>query len=200
MKKKTAIAWSIGILMFGLLMLVLGYQYGADYFAGNSQEWITRSYGEPPMVLTTPAPLRTTDLDREAPADMKKLIKNAQTFMYTPDQGLQLLLNSVEYQKEISINIEGAIDGAIYTLGNQQGVSGLNYEEQPLQINQLSGRRLLGTYDRGGRQYHFSNLIFNSDSHLWQLTIIYPTENQVASEAAEKIIASLQIPSLTNKE
>ncbi|MFP4089610.1 MAG: hypothetical protein ACLFT3_04845, partial [Cyclobacteriaceae bacterium] len=132
-----------------------------------------------------------------APADMEKFIKEAQTFIFTPDQGLQVLLNSVEYQPEVNLNPEGAADGAIYTLRNQQGVNDLKYEEEPVEINGLGGKLLNGTYQKAGQVYAFRNLLFNSDTHIWQLTLIYPDENQAAAQAAERIQQSIQIPSLS---
>ena len=199
MKRKTIKALAIGIIVTGSLVFIFTYWMGEEPEGSGinreflNRDWVTEAYGKPPIQLSTPQKLRPTFLEGEGPQNMSQFVKDARSSTFSQESALSILVNTVDYQPGVNTNLEGASEGAIYTLGQQPGVQNLSHEAEDIQIDGLNGKKLKGTYQLRGRSFTFINVLLVDSSHLWQVTIIYPQGDESGAAIADRIVASVDV-------
>lgn len=190
---------ALGIIVFGSLAFLFTFWLGEEPASGGinrqllNTSWVTETYGEPPIRLSTPEKLRSTFLDGEGPQNMKQFIKDARSYTYSKGAALSILVNTVAYQTGVNTNLQGAVEGAIFTLGQQPGIKGLTYETEDVQMNELQGKKVEGTYQVQERAFAFTNLLLTDSSHLWQVTVIHPQGDEHGVAITDRILESVKV-------
>lgn len=191
--------FAIGIVVIGSLIFVFTFWIGEEPESAGinrsllDKTWITETYGEPPVRLSTPEKLRPTFLEGEGPQNMTQFVKDAKSYTYSQGSALSILVNTVEYQPGVSTSLQGAAEGAVYTLGQQPGVQDLSHESDDVQIDGLNGKKLEGSYQLRERRFAFTNLLLTDSSHLWQVTVIHPQGDESGDAITERIIESVEV-------
>lgn len=199
MRKTTIMTLAIGIIVIGSLAFVFTFWLGEEpKSAGINREllntkWVTETYGEPPIRLSTPEKLQSTFLEGEGPQNMTQFVKDARSYTYSQGAALSILVNTVEYRPGVNTSLQGAAEGAIYTLGQQQGVQDLKHETEDIQVNGLNGKKMKGNYQLRARRFAFTNLLLTDSSHLWQVTVIYPQDDDNGKAITERIMDSVEV-------
>ncbi len=199
MRRKTVAVLALGIIVIGSLIFVFIYWLGeTPEGAGINREllrkeWVTAAYGEPPIRLSTPEKLRPTFLEGEGPQNMTQFVKDARSYTFSQGSALSILVNTVKYRPGVNTNLQGAVDGALYTLGQQPGVQNLKHETEDMQLDGLEGKKLEGSYQMRERSFAFTNVLLADSSHLWQVTIIHPQDDESGAAIADRIVESVAI-------
>lgn len=199
MRRNTIIGIALGIIIIGSLVFILTFWLGkAPERVSVSREllqkeWVTAEYGQPPVRVSTPEKLNSTFLEGEGPQNMTEFVKDARSYTYSKGGTLNVLINTVEYRPGVNTNLQGAADGALYTLGQQPGVQNLSHEAEDLQIDGVDATKLQGTYQLREREFAFVNVLMADSSHLWQVTVIHPQGDEGAEAIAERIVASVAV-------
>jgi hypothetical protein len=199
MGRKTIAALAVGIIIIGSLIFVFTYWLGEKPEGSGinrellNKEWVTAVYGEPPIRLSTPEELRPTFLEGEGPQNMTQFVKDARSYTYSQGSALSILVNTVEYRPGVNTNLQGAAEGAIYTLGQQPGVQNLSHETEDIQVGGLSGKKLEGSYQLQERSFAFTNVLMADSSHLWQITVIHPQNDESGAAIADRIVESVEV-------
>ena len=199
MKKKTVWAAAASILLIGSLVFVVAYWLSNEPEAPSinqellDKEWVTAAYGKPALLLSTPRKLRPTFLEGEGPQNMTQYVRDARSYTFSQGTDLSILVNVVEYRPGINTNLQGAVEGAIYTLGQQPGVNNLTHTSEGIQIDGFKGQRIQGQYQMKEKEFAFANVLLADSSHLWQVTVIYPAEDESGAAITDRIVASVRI-------
>lgn len=191
--------FAIGIIVIGSLIFIFTFWIGEEPESAGinrallNKTWVTETYGEPPVRLSTPEKLRPTFLEGEGPQNMTQFVKDARSYTYSRGSALSILVNTVEYRPGVNTSLQGAAEGAVYTLGQQPGVQDLSHESDDVQIDGLNGKKLEGSYQLRERRFAFTNLLLTDSSHLWQVTVIHPQEDENGNAITERIIESVEV-------
>ena len=199
MGRKTIIILAAGIIAIGSLTFIFIYWLGEQPEGAGinrelmNKEWVTEAYGEPSIRLSTPEKLQPTFLEGEGPQNMTQSVEDAQSYTFSQGSALSILVNTVEYRPNVSINLQGAAEGAIYTLGQQPGVQNLQHETEDIQLDGLEGKKLEGSYQMQERNFAFTNVLVADSSHLWQVTVIHPQDDESGAAIADRIVGSMEV-------
>lgn len=199
MRRTTILTLAIGIIVIGSLAFIFTFWLGEEPESAGinrallNEKWVTATYGEPPIRLSTPEKLQSTFLEGEGPQNMTHFVKDARSYTYSRGAALSILVNTVEYRPGVNTSLQGAAEGAIYTLGQQQGVQDLSHETEDVQLDGLNGKKVEGSYQLRERRFAFTNLLLADSSHLWQVTVIHPQDDEHGVAIAERIVASVEI-------
>jgi hypothetical protein len=199
MRKVTLMTIAVGIIIIGSLTFVFIFWMGEKPESAGinrellGKEWTTASYGNPPVRISTPEKLRATFLEGEGPQNMTQLVQDARSYTYNQGGALSILVNTVEYRPGINTSLQGAVKGAVYTLGQQPGVQELTHTVEDIQIQELESKKVSGSYRIQERRFAFVNVLMADSSHLWQITVIHPQDDENGAAIAERIIESVAL-------
>jgi len=156
------------------------------------QEWIRETYGN--YGLTVETPVRLTKSDLPIPDGIKPLIESMDVYNYVSEKGFKLMINSVKYNvKLVSANLQGAANGSLNEMKNQDGVSDFDYTEEQISKNDIPGFIQNGTYKVIGVEVEFVNIGFVKGLVLWQVIVVYQKNDVVGRRAAKRVIKSIDI-------
>jgi len=199
MRKVTIMTIAVGIIIIGSLAFIFIFWMGEEPKSSGinqallDKEWVTASYGNPPIRISTPEKLSATFLEGEEPQNMTQLVKDARSYTYSQGDAMSILVNTVEYRSGVSTSLRGAVEGAVYTLGQQPGVQELTHTVEDIQIQELEGKKVSGSYQIQERRFAFTNLLLADSNHLWQITVIHPQEDENGTTIAERITNSVEV-------
>jgi len=157
-----------------------------------TQEWIKDTYGS--FGLTVETPVRMTKGDLPIPDNVKEVIDVMDVYNYNSNKGFKVLINSIKYNPDIGeINLEDAASGSINEMKMQKGLTDFNYTEDKIFKNEIPGFIQKGTFNLNGIDGEFINMAFSRDIVLWQVMVIYQTNDEVGKIAAKRLIESVEI-------
>ena len=199
--KKSWKYWVVFIVMFAVMSAV--GKYGGEMIVKylNSeltskkvfdQEWIRETYGDYGLTVETPA--RLTKGDLPIPDGIKPLIESMDVYNYVSEKGFKVMINSVKYNFELGTsNLQGAANGSINEMKNQEGVTDFDYSEDQITKNDIPGFIQNGTYNVKGVEVEFVNVGFAKGLVLWQVIVVYQKDDVVGRRAAKRVIKSIEI-------
>ena len=156
------------------------------------REWEKKAYYDLHFYLETPYKPDTISLPY--PDQVKSIILSTAAYSIDEKSGaFTMLLNYVEYNANIPLSFDDAIQGSINSIENQPGVTDLasSISHYPLKVNKAS--MVVGTFKKYGIKFKFKMLIFAGDNQLSQIIVEYHENDENAEKASERIFKSLKL-------
>lgn len=189
------------ILVIGLAAVAGGYfgkrvVYGMMYHklskASYYKSWETVVIGRQAIEISTPMHLSVND--RPLVSETAQLVEYAKSYRNRGDDGMEVEVNMYSYRPNISNDLEGAGNAAAEEMKKSGEVSDLSYTSHPLTQSGVNGLIQQGNFAyKNAIRLSFYNLIMVRGQHRWQIGIRYREDDNIASEAAQRIIKSISI-------
>lgn len=188
------------------LVATKGYDYVKDAYFGNASkdllegEWVTSTYGYPPLQISTPEVLVRTPIDslNQSPKQ-EELIVDSETFVYgTLFSNMYIVLGSIELKQEAEFDLTKAIDG-IYTNLEQKGaINILSKDEEFESLDGTKGVKVFGSFNIKNpitgsdikKSYQILN--FGLGGNYQQITIVHNENDRFADEITNRIINTVE--------
>ncbi|WP_240740240.1 BatD family protein [Flagellimonas allohymeniacidonis] len=161
-------------------------------------EWVSSSYGYPPIELETPDVLVRQEI--ELPPETEELIKEMQTFTYGSYVGIfSVATNSVTYKEQNDPNFEGAITAV---LGNFESLGVRNITTKQEEFTTKSGVQGLRTYGAGSlktpgnnksKRAKYNILSFGGKGFMQQVIITWEDGDDYAEQIVNRILNTLDV-------
>lgn len=206
-KMPHGIKYWIGFTIVFAIFYALG-NYGGDsvvrYFRSEKtdegildQKWVRETYGDYGLSVETPVKLTKGDLP--VPENIKQFISKMEVYNYMSEKGFRILINSIEYKPEIgSTSLEGAANGSVNEVKSQKGVTDFVYTEEAAVKSDIPGFIQKGTYKQSGIELEFINSGFATQFHIWQVLVMFESNDEIGRQAAERVIESVEIRNTNN--
>lgn len=201
----------VTISMIGLVLIsgiaaaaYFGFEYTKDTILGHPTkellegEWVTSSYGYPPVILETPKVLKREET--QLSPELRAKFKDASSFMYGSTIGLfSIRTSSVEFLEPIDADFEKSSEFFIQTL-ESQGAKNLIVKRE--EYKTLSGIKGLKTFGAGKFKVPKSQelikgnyvlLTFGGKGFMQQVEILWLDDDVYAQEIVDRILATLEV-------
>jgi hypothetical protein len=189
------------ILVIGLAAVAGGYfgkrvVYGMIYHklskAAFYKSWETVVIGRQAIEISTPMHLGVNDKPLEA--ETAQLVEYAKSYRNRGDDGMEVEVNMCSYRPNISNDLQAAGDAVAEEMKKSGEISDLKYTSNPLLQSGVNALIQQGSFAyRNAIRLSFCNLLLVSGQHRWQIAIRYREDDTIASEAAQRIIKSVNI-------
>ncbi|GLU43380.1 hypothetical protein [Allomuricauda sp. NBRC 101325] len=161
-------------------------------------EWVSSSYGFPPIEVETPDVLVRQEV--EIPAETKELIKELQSFSYGSYVGLfSVSTSSVTYKEQNEPNFEAVI-GATLTNFEQLGLKNIiTKQEEFVTQSGVKGVKTFGTgtfdipANGNEKKAKYNILTFGGKGFIQQLVITWEDGDEYAEQIVDRILGSLDV-------
>lgn len=188
------------------LVATKGYDYVKDAYFGNASkdllegDWVTSSYGYPPLQISTPEVLIRKPIDSlNQNAKQQELVVDSETFVYgSLFSNLYIVLGSVELKQEAEFDLTKAIDG-IYSNLEQKGATNiLSKDEEFESLDGTKGVKVFGSFNIKNpitgndikKSYQILN--FGLGGNYQQITIVHNENDRFADEISNRIINTVE--------
>jgi hypothetical protein len=203
-----AILGVVAILVITTVALVAtkGYDYVKDAYFGNASkdmleaEWITSTYGFPPLEISTPEVLIRKPIDSiNQKADQKELVINEETFVDgSIFSNLYVVLSTVELKQDVQFDLNKAIDNVYANLESKGAINILSKDEEFESLDGTEGVKVFGSFNIKNpitgneikKSYQILN--FGLGGNYQQITIVHDEKDQYADEIANRIINTVE--------
>ena len=209
-KQRKRLYWAaaifVGILFLGSVFSVtyFGFKKVRDTVFGYptkdllENEWVSSSYGFPPVELETPDVLVRQEID--LPKETQELIKELQAFSYGSYVGIfSVSASSVTYKEQNEPNFEGAVGGILSNF-EQLGLKNIiTKQEEFVTKSGVKGLKTFGTgtfVDSGaneGKKAKYNILSFGGKGFMQQVVITWEDGDEYAEQIVERILSSLDV-------
>lgn len=198
------------VLIFTLSTVALvatkGYEYVKDAYFGNAskelleQEWVTSTYGFPPIQISTPEVLIRKPIDSlNQNTKANKMVIDSETFVDgSLFSNLYVVLSSVELQKEAEFDLSKAIDGIYNNLEQKGAINILSKEEDFETLDGSQGVKVFGSFKiknpltGNDIQKSYQILNFGIGGNYQQITIVHNENDRFADEITNRIINTIE--------
>ncbi|NDV41940.1 BatD family protein [Flagellimonas sediminis] len=208
-KQRKRIYWAAaifaGIVFFGGAFSVayFGFKQVKDTVFGYPTkellegEWVSSSYGFPPIQLETPDVLVRQEV--KLPKETEELIKQLQAFSYGSYVGIfSVSTSSVTYKAESEPDFDTAI-GAILSNFEQLGLKNIITKQE--EFTTQSGVKGIKTFGTGnletpaqkGKKAKYNILSFGGKGFMQQVVITWEDGDEYAEQIVERILNSLDV-------
>lgn len=173
-----------GPLMRGLRMMPPRAQMKITY------NWAKTDIGNTGLSIDSPVELKLKFI--KLPENVKPLIREMVTYGFSSFP-LSVDAVSVVYSEKVVPNLQGAEQGAIANFKRLKFVNNVQYNPRPFSASGKNGTLLDGTFEAGKNKMGFKAAILLENVTMWQVVVVYNTQDPQASEAANRIINSINI-------
>jgi hypothetical protein len=157
-----------------------------------TKEWEKKAYYDLHFFLETPYKPDTITL--LYPAEVKSIILSTAAYTINENAGaFGMLMNYVEYNPNIPLSFDDAIQGSINSMENQPGVTDLSSSLAPYAIKDHEASMVNGTLKKYGVPFKFHMLVFSGEHQLSQIIVEFHEDDEEAEKASERIFKSLKI-------
>lgn len=213
-KQRKKIYWAAaifaGILLFGsgLSIAYYGFKEVKDTVFGYPTkellegEWVSSSYGYPPIEIETPDVLIRQDV--ELPPEAQELIKELQTFTYGSYVGVfSVATSSVTYKEQEDPDFDAAIES---TLGTFESFGVKNIITKQEEFTTKSGVQGLKTFGSGNinnplndksKKAKYTILSFGGKGFMQQVMITWEDGDEYAEQIVSRILSNLDVKTQT---
>ncbi|WP_298923828.1 BatD family protein [uncultured Allomuricauda sp.] len=213
-KQRKKIYWAAaifaGILLFGsgLSIAYYGFKEVKDTVFGYPTkellegEWVSSSYGYPPIEIETPDVLIRQDV--ELPPEAQELIKELQTFTYGSYVGVfSVATSSVTYKEQEDPDFDAAIES---TLGTFESFGVKNIITKQEEFTTKSGVQGLKTFGSGNinnplndksKKAKYTILSFGGKGFMQQVMITWEDGDDYAEQIVSRILSNLDVKTQT---
>jgi hypothetical protein len=203
-----AVVGAVAILVLTTVALVAtkGYDYVKDAYFGNASkemleaDWITSTYGYPPLEISTP-----DVLIRKASKEMDDMIaQNEFAVDYeifekgTPFSDLSVTVSSIQFKEGTQFDFNKSIEGVLAEFEKQGAYNILNKQSEFETLDGTKGVQMTGSYTiknpitQNDIKKSYNVLIFYLGTNMSSVTIIHNEKDQYADEIANRIINTVE--------
>ncbi len=188
------------------LVATKGYDYVKDAYFGNAskelleQDWITSTYGYPPVQISTPEVLIRKPIDSlNKNIKQNEMVLDTETFVDgSLFSNLYVVLSTVEFKKETKFDLNQAIDGIYKNLEQKGAINILSKDEEIETLDGTKGIKVFGSFkiknpitgNEIEKSYQILN--FGVGGNYQQITIVHNEKDQFADEIANRIINTVE--------
>ena len=211
-RKKVVIAAAsfAGLLLFAVALSIAyyGFSYVKDSVFGHPTkellegEWVSSSYGYPPIIVETPEVLLRQDI--KLPSEGKAKIKELQVFTYEEPKGTFTIgAISTTFTDEEELDFEKAVESYISNLEKRGVKNIITKKEEFTTISGVKGVRVFGSAkfplgdsdDMASGKY--SIILFGGNGFRQQLMLSWLDDDTYAKEIVERILKSIEVKTQT---
>lgn len=157
-----------------------------------NQQWIKKTYGRNGITIETPWELSKMPIQSQM-TELKEYVEYFEMYENSDEESVKVVLSSARYKPEVVVNLQGAADGTIYGLKNQENVSDFIYDEKPYLLDSIPGYIQIGTFKLKGEPVEFTILGFNYKQDYKQIVVSVKKDDADAKKIGERIIKSIQL-------
>ncbi len=200
--KKGIVAAGVGALLMVLFIVLLIGEFSKAYKAqvGDTdvpvleQQWYTGTYAGG-VSLATPKAMKSVGnaIRGRLPEEVKALMKEMDGFAYN-GYGAEIMLMFAEYVPEVGqADLDGAAEGVLNNVKGQRGVFDLKNDKAYVQMGDMTGIVMQGTYVKGGTEYEFRITMYVDGLKLYQLVSSNKKGDDVARGVVRRINDSFKV-------
>lgn len=161
------------------------------------QTWLSEKYGQDGLIVETPFKLNATQLP--FPDNVKALIDNCSSYTTKTSKSFMIMINCIRYKPEVgTLNLQGAANGSVSEMKMQSGVTDFDYTEDYIFKGDIPGFIQNGTYIQDKVEIAFINTGYVRGIVMYQIFVGYKSDDEVAKQIAERVIASIKIENNKN--
>lgn len=209
-RKRKRVQWAVGILA-GLLVLTAGlsialYGFGEvrDRVLGHPTrellqgEWVSSSYGFPPIELESPQVLLRQKI--ELPQEVREGISEIQAFGYgSYAEGLSISSSSITYKEPAEPDFDAAVAGSLAALEAKGMRNIITKQEEFVTRSGVRGIKTFGTatYENPesgeSKKAEYNILSFGGKGFMQQLVISWTEGDPYGEKIVQRILNSLDV-------
>ncbi len=156
------------------------------------REWEKKAYYDLHFYLETPYKPDTITLPYPDP--VKSIILETAAYAIDAEAGsFTMLLNYVEYNFNIPLSFDDAIQGSINSIENQPGITDLSSYITPYTLPGNKASMVSGTFKKYGIRFKFNMLIFAGENNLSQIIVEFHENDENAEKANGRIFKSFKL-------
>ena len=188
------------------LVATKGYDYVRDAYFGNASkemlesDWITSSYGFPPMEISTPDVLvRKTSKELDVMVAQNEFAIDYEIFEKgTPFSDLSVTVSSIQFKEGTEFDINKSIEGVLAEFEKQGAYNILNKQSEFETLDGTDGIQITGSYNiknpitQNDIKKSYNVLIFYLGSYMSSVTIIHNENDQYADEINNRIVNTIE--------
>lgn len=207
-KKRIAIAGVAAIAVLVITSVTTIYFYGfesvKDTVLGHPSksllegEWISSSYGYPPIDIASPEVLIRQDIN--IPPELKDNIKETQAFAYyNPDNMLRIGTSSTMLNQQEDPNYEESIDLILKTFVDEGAKNIITKQEEFTSVSGVPGLKVYGsgTFQTNNTSKRvkgkYTILLFGGKGFQQQIVLSWEDGDTYAEEIVDRIINSVDV-------
>jgi len=207
-KKRIAIAGVAAIAVLVITSVITIYFYGfesvKDTVLGHPSksllegEWISSSYGYPPIDIASPEVLIRQDIN--IPPELKDNIKETQAFAYyNPDNMLRIGTSSTMLNQQEDPNYEESIDLILKTFVDEGAKNIITKQEEFTSVSGVPGLKVYGsgTFQTNNTSKRvkgkYTILLFGGKGFQQQIVLSWEDGDTYAEEIVDRIINSVDV-------
>ena len=192
------------LVSLGGLIAYLGPSYVWDTITGHptkrllEREWVSSSYGYPPIIVETPEVLVRQQV--KLPPDAKANIKELQAFMYRSEKGLLTIgTTSTTLNKPEEPDFNQVVEQILKNFEDQGAKNIITKQEEFVTVSGVKGIKVFGrgkftvpdTKELVSGQYTI--ILFGGNGFQQQLILSWLDKDTYAEEIVNRIIGSLEV-------
>nr|WP_040443909.1 hypothetical protein [Eudoraea adriatica] len=200
----TSAAAIVILVSIGGLITYLGPSYVWDTITGHPTksllegEWVSSSYGYPPIIVETPEVLVRQEV--KLPPEAKANIKELQAFMYRSEKGLFTIgTTSTTLNKPEEPDFNQVVEQILKNFEDQGAKNIITKQEEFVTLSGVKGIKVFGrgnfplpdSKDLVSGQYTI--ILFGGNGFQQQLILSWLDEDVYAEEIVNRIIGSLEV-------
>ena len=202
-KRIASIAGIAGFLLLCILIFVVitkGIDFVKNGFTGPSTKelvkgnWIKSEYGNPAIILETPAVLTRIDASKAIPKDATGLIKDTQMFAYGSFiQKFYIAISATEFKQKQELDLSKDLDGMIQTM-EVQGCKNIVVKQDEFATKDgLKGLKGYGTLSFNDEKMVYQVLLFTQDGGLQQILIAFKEGDENGQKISDRMLQSVEL-------
>ncbi|MGB5662108.1 MAG: hypothetical protein WBM60_02540 [Eudoraea sp.] len=192
------------LVSLGGLITYLGPSYVWDTITGHPTksllegEWVSSSYGYPPIIVETPEVLVRQDV--KLPPDAKANIKELQAFMFRSEKGLLTIgTTSTTLNKPEAPDFNQVVEQILKNFEDQGAKNIITKQEEFVTVSGVKGIKVFGrgkfvvpdSKDLVSGQYTI--ILFGGNGFQQQLILSWLDKDTYAEEIVNRILGSLEV-------
>lgn len=200
--RKGIIAGGIGALLMVVFIVLLIGEFAKAYKAEIvdtdvpvlEQQWYTGTYAGGASLIT-PKAMKSVGsvLRNKLPEETKALVKEMEGYNYKGN-GIEIMFMFAEYAPEVGqTDLDGAAEGALNNVKGIRGVFDLKNDKAYVQMGDMPGIVMQGTYVQGGTEYEFRITLYGDGLKLYQLISSNKKGDDVARGVVRRINDSFKV-------
>lgn len=200
--KKGLIAGGIGALLMLLFTTLLVIESVKTYKARVEdtdipvleQSWYTGNYAGGTS-LSTPKAMKSvgTKMRDRLPEEVRALVNEMDAYTYL-GYGTELMFMFSEYVPEVEkVDLESAATGALGNIKNQRGVFDFKNDKAYVQMGDMVGVVMQGSYVKGGTEYEFRITMYVDGLKLYQLVSSNKKGDDIARNVVRRVDDSFKV-------
>lgn len=159
----------------------------------KESNWKTTKLGSLGLSVDAPFTFTESDITDQLTPSVKKLIKKMETFV-KEQKNESYSINAVEYQPDVSLNMDAAVNGAIreMTLKSSGKTSDRKDKKTQIDGNEATITTVtIATQDNDDMELQMA--IIGKEKKMYQVMGIYKKSNTTSAENTSRILSSIKI-------